>query len=1031
MLAVLLACVALMMAGRLHAQPTVDYEQFPPQPLPDTPAALVPAYGFNDDEFSVGAYMALLGRNDSIATLWELARSLGIRIIEWRDEIQWSRHFDTLANEARGRDPVTGRWLEGFIPSSTPWAQLGWGRQITLFPFDSSESWYWPCLFLHRVGGRDAFNPWMRDHNGQPVRERVFDAATATPGATVLGAMVMGYDSLRQKYRFTPPPDPWTNNDSAQHAGDVFYERNDLDLSGRTLYMVVTGHLFKPGSDGFTGPIAEAGESLVDVEIWNEVPRGSTFLAEDGKVRAAAADTTFLYTTLSVPKSTLAPRPGDTSYAALRSVSLPVDMIRPASGGPGGPWNAANSEHRFDVRVRWTGREMLAIRSVAIRDTALQLLHGTRSDDSAFRARLDHIVEYVLRGPLPGATEQWRVDSTVAPRTEKIIRFYSGDEGHYTRNAGFTYLDTMLFHRYPAPWLTAADSLARGVRAWRAQNGRNPQQYVMTSQSEICVENYPHLNDVRFGYGTDTNGLHRKFDLPAHINTTPTLREHNGGRFWIPLLNLTGDRERDLDTVETYARSWNRMSIGANIVGHVRQPYDDLVLSRLGPAGWASRRTGRRLIQWVGSFSTMFVHWITTTPAGRDTLYRDTIFSHMIEGAELRGLINLGLCYGSRGIHYAYLGGSYQEYSQPVPLGNGTFGRNYLSYFTPLGPHANDTDETLEQVRLESSPDLGPPTQRDTIRGIWTGRGSRQREMAWLDTAWLPSIGRQLRRLRWRDAYSIHYTAPQPYIARYAPRTATSRPIAPGEPVRALNAVDRNGRPDPAENTFVELGLFDVLPGRDAHGNHDPAADSTFIMLANRRTFERPADIPAASPRGAYLDSLAETRTLVVQLGTLPGIGTPSETFVRVRELAADTTPLPLSGGVPRRALDTVIRADAAFAITLRPGGAALLEITRSVALGSNDTAGGKPASALAVQAQPNPAQGRVMMIVRLPEPGPMELRLFDAAGRMVGALARWNHLAAGSYSIPVSLGGIPAGAYTVELASNGGRASEPLIVVH
>ena len=81
--------------------------------------------------------------------------------------------------------------------------------------------------------------------------------------------------------------------------------------------------------------------------------------------------------------------------AKVRQKLFAVDMIENSETGMGGPWNRANFSllyngggddyrnyliRRFDLKMRWTGREKLALRSIALRDTLAQLLFG---DDQA------------------------------------------------------------------------------------------------------------------------------------------------------------------------------------------------------------------------------------------------------------------------------------------------------------------------------------------------------------------------------------------------------------------------------------------------------------------------------------------------------------------------------------------------------------------------------------------------------------------------------------------------------------------------
>jgi hypothetical protein len=74
------------------------------------------------------------------------------------------------------------------------------------------------------------------------------------------------------------------------------------------------------------------------------------------------------------------------------------------------------------------------------------------------------------------------------------------------------------------------------------------------------------------------------------------------------------------------------------------------------------------------------------------------------------------------------------------------------------------------------------------------------------------------------------------------------------------------------------------------------------------------------------MDSLAETRLVRVQLNLIHP-AQPAFNLVRVREIAADSTPLPHAPFTMRHLLDTVVSADSAVTVILGPGRATLLRI--------------------------------------------------------------------------------------------------------
>jgi hypothetical protein len=147
-----------------------------------------------------------------------------------------------------------------------------------------------------------------------------------------------------------------------------------------------------------------------------------------------------------------------------------------------------------------------------------------------------------------------------------------------------------------------------------------------------------------------------------------------------------------------------------------------------------------------------------------------------------------------------------------------------------------------------------------------------------------------------------------------------------------LQARSRTGVIDPQAKTYVEVGVFEKQSGRDTVAGTvtlNPVKDVQHLLLVNRRTFERPADVAASSDSGRLMDSLAETRTLLLRFNLRHPLETvySGYNYIHVKELVADTTRLPLTDRA-RQGLDTIVHADSLLPLTLRPGGAALLRIS-------------------------------------------------------------------------------------------------------
>jgi hypothetical protein len=516
----------------------------------------------------------------------------------------------------------------------------------------------------------------------------------------------------------------------------------------------------------------------------------------------------------------------------------------------------------MDIRVRWTGKEKLALRSIALRDTAAQLLLGDGAEAAAYRSAIIDSVERVLRGYSwndPGDTAA--TNARLLDRLGKMIRIYTGDEGGGLRNVGYNWLDSVLYRRYGG-----GDSLSRGFRSYRAQAGpMECDASTMTSQNEITMETYPYdfwwprgewsdsLAEARPGWslqGWTGPQLEARFGIPDSVGQPPTLPEHNGGRFYNPVLTLDSGIARQ--NIDLYSRFMQRVNYGAYVPGRCIWPYEKSAINKLGRAAALARRTGRRLIQWPGVHVSM--HLWNHARDGSD--YRDTILSHLPEAAELRAQVSLGFCYGSRGVEYSY------------PNGN-----DFYTDFGPVGPMTTDTDN-VRTLYLHTRSYQNPP-RADTIPNVYTGWGNRLREIRWINRSWIPRQWEYLKDLRWRDGYSIHFTTPQTYNLDSA-RQMNARPIDTGEIVTAIRTYDRYGHLDSLIETYVELGLFDPHSGTDG-------MDTNWVYIVNRRTFQRPPDIIDTGARAALMDSLSEWRRVLVQFRLQdlhPGSG--QYAFIRV-----------------------------------------------------------------------------------------------------------------------------------------------------
>lgn len=876
----------------LAFMPLAAYAQSVLPQLPDTAVPRRPVYGIGLDEFLIAARHAVApDPGHTMAQVWELARELNIST--------WEPVNLPLADLDAMRDGAEQG--ERLIPNLQPIGSGGQGREVVFFPFDSAQSYYWQNHFRYRTPGNAEaeYNRTVLEKDPRfAPQERIYSVENTTPDETILAHVVYGYSPARQTHRYPDGPyDPAVENSS------LFLEsRVDWTGNPHTYYIEVKGHLYNPDDGGGTAVLSD---TLLTVELWNEIPKGTSYIDSSGnRTSDANDDLEFLYRTYYLTKSSFQALGVPPDYDAYHDAQIPVDLWG-GSPGMGGPLQSA--VRRFDIRLRWTGREKIALRSITLRDSIGQLMHDGGPAGLAYRTSYADAASRAMYGSsqAPGGT--WR-DSMV-------IAFYSGDEGHLTTNLSFNAVDSTLYTTFPS-----ADPAVRGVRAYRAMAWLDTvSQHTLTSMDLLTVETY--FTDIAWPPG----GPQQYFGLPPHLIQAPAIARHNGGEYGIPLLPLKPD------SIEAYTDAIQRQRVGAYYRGGNNWPYMSQWAYVLGHAAWASRRTGKRLIQWPGVHSSFYIRYEPVVDGNGDTIdyQQQPLLSHMPEASELRMMINLGLAYGSRGVHYSWMGTQHNQIVDDPRYPGNPNRRFFYTDHGVIGPTLSDRENHYSSVLFET-PSWVTPYESYEFHDFYTGWGNRLDELRWMGNDWLPRIGAAMAKLQWRDAYSWHFTTEQTWMQpeiSYVAQTRV-RPFPESDIISSIRARSRTGVLDAPMRTYVEVGLFDKVGGvHPVTGVTDPLYDTTYVFLVNRRSFERPGDVEETSAEGRLMDSLAEMRTLLVTFN-LKHPDPTQYNYLHIREIEPDATPLPLTGGVPRAGLDTIIYADSVLALTLRPGGGALLRIT-------------------------------------------------------------------------------------------------------
>ncbi len=866
------------------------------------PPPIVPMHGVGDDEFLVSSNVATYPDSGGIGKLWDFARAMGVTTLMPGANFE---QIDTLSDPTV-RNPENRLIIRGIEP-----VQLaGAGRDVQFYPFDSVQVPMYKWLFTDKNGGTDFFNTGLPVPD--PPRERRYNSSNTSPGQLILNDVAYNWHP-GQTNRF-----PAIENDPTAHNASDFIDwyRYRWQTNGKkpTFNIVVTGHLIESNGS------ANDNDSLLKIEVVYEIPAGKNYELPAGVPHQAEADTSYIYTTVYVKKASLAPPSSPTpNYNLYRDTSIAINFAQ-CAGCPPGPMyefneDEFNESRRFNLRVYWTGAEAVALRSVALRDSIGELVMGNRQPSVDFRDNMLSAARRVVYGTTTP-------DSTAEPR-EAILRIMSGIEQHPMESSMFAAVEDLL-RKNLRTGFTPGDSISCHTEGGTTLAGV-PAFHHLTYSDAVYPEigfATPVDTSIYYTSGDESKGNeHRTFQREFNLDIVrvPSIAQHNGDRFQIPLLNLTRQAiESD------YEPAVQIVKLGHYDPRGLPYPWNSRNISNLAQGAEIMRDKGRRMISTV--FPTSELHLRIKAPG--DPL--DTMMSHTPEAAELRAIVNLSLCYGARGIHYYWLG-NYTNHMERSRLDSNVWvGVN--DSWGPNGPLTDDT--TLNHSPLfhltDNVPAPGYPlgTPRVSINDFYVGYQVRTRETKAINR-WLAAIGPEMAKLRWRDAYSMHAAVPHPNLDS---NRLTPRPLPSTEIVTMVRAQAPDSTFDAPAATYVELGLFQKQVGRDTSNDNtvtlNPMKDVHHLFVVNRRTFERPDDISPASDSGRIMDTLAETRRVFLHLNLEHPLENAIDgyNYVHVKEIAPDTTRLAFQN-VPRSGLDTIVHADSAFALWLRPGGGALLRV--------------------------------------------------------------------------------------------------------
>lgn len=279
-------------------------------------------------------------------------------------------------------------------------------------------------------------------------------------------------------------------------------------------------------------------------------------------------------------------------------------------------------------------------------------------------------------------------------------------------------------------------------------------------------------------------------------------------------------------------------------------------------AEWG-KRTGRSHFAGIGPIGALQINLHSEVNGNDTTWWVDTLCDHRPEASETRALVNLALAHGAKGLNYYKFNGDFWGFWK----GDSLLHTDPAHYNYELGFGGWKVADTIYHRLNVPIRQLGSPDTVGYFMDLYVGWQATTRELRSLHT-WIRRIAPLLVRLKWRDAYSIHY---QTDHAEYSyDDNFTHRPLPSDEIITAVTARHPiTGEVDSADETFVEIGLFDTQLGYDEFGARDPMRDSNYTFVLNRRVFETgnyaPDDVSYSTAIRDVLDSLTETREITIE----------------------------------------------------------------------------------------------------------------------------------------------------------------------
>jgi hypothetical protein len=872
-----------------------------------------PVFGIGDDEFLIGGWNLppppdvtdpLLRAQGSI----QWARQMGVNVFRLPSDYYWSaagpghyRNVDSLISAADTTDDI-----RFFITNPAVGDVASWGREARFYLIPDSVPYkHWQCKFLYLNEGATQTAVAELDDWAARAKERVYSRTTVAVNTRIADSIVIDWLPSRTSWwsmvqsdtSWCMVPEPEQQRRPERFLGEFWsvHDKGGREQWGDTNYVAVTGHLINEQ------PPSDPDSTVLWIDVFYDVGRDEAYF-ENGVRDTATTNISQYCTTLVVRYRDVERQAGET-WDQYQVASLPFSTrwCTPTFGGPLHP--SAGVSRRINLRVRYAGNATVAIRSIALRDS---IAHAVLTENASGLALRDAMRSVLHDRIAPGGIIRRSIIGIAAGGEQSPVQATSVERVH-------RWLHEVIYRLADRRNANRPDTLNLWLEGLYRENVFHQATNTDTSGRMTTLAPEHTVPQDRKDPGSAWTVGGSQYDRGA-------IFEHNGGKFMLSELIVHPD------SVERFERQVQLRHLQQYLPGESELfPFQ----TQVARAARLARDEHKRLI--VVPFVSSNI-WIRQSRMLGDAFHNspDSMgCDRILEPAEIRSAANIAISMGATGLFWQIL--SYPMNFLKLDNGTGLPFGYLLDWPISGGTTADMTQDRVLGFQITTQDGAHAYTMPDTFWTGWRVRSDAVREY----NHWLRRVGAELMKLRWRDAYSIHAQRSIPYRHWYPGCPAadvayatSARPLPANEIISHVNTRSLAGELDPDSATYVELGLFDVKPGRwraDANSAWQPDAmmDTHFVWCANRRVFEPTSDI-VDSARRASMIALAGTRTIELKLNLM---NKGQFVFCHVEEIEADTARLP-GATAPRAALDTVLAADSVIRLTLGSGRASLLRIT-------------------------------------------------------------------------------------------------------